>query len=102
MSWQQSGPREAHALTASDLKLCDLCGALNLASNRECFVCRWRGRFERREDIVTMAMELASRKYGCLESWQFSGSPFADIGLRRSFRSRLVGVYLRLRDWLLR
>ena len=69
MSWQQHGSEQAQSLTASDLKICDLCGALNLALNRECFVCRWHGNFERRAEIVTMAMELAWRKNGALEPW---------------------------------
>ena len=72
MLWRESGSQEAPAMSASDLKICDLCGALNLASNRECFICRWRGRFEQRTEFVRLAMELAQRQYGKLEPWLFS------------------------------
>ena|SRR5690349_7551304 len=31
---------------ADNLKRCPLCGAVNAATNGECFVCRWHGEFE--------------------------------------------------------
>jgi len=38
---------ETQRIVASrTLKTCTLCGALNIIDNRECFVCRWRGRFD--------------------------------------------------------
>lgn len=100
MLWRESGPQEASALSASDLKICELCGALNMASNRECFVCRWRGRFERRADIVRLAIELAERHYGRLEPWLVAGGPAFGAGPRRRFLGRLAHGVRRAVDWL--
>jgi len=33
-------------LAIDSLKCCPLCGAVNAAQNRECFVCRWHGKFD--------------------------------------------------------
>lgn len=66
MSWQTAGSPEAGPFRENDLKICDLCGALNLAANRECFVCGWRGRFERRRHVVRVAMDDVERAYGKL------------------------------------
>lgn len=33
-------------LAAEYLKRCPLCGAVNAVPNRECFVCRWGGKFD--------------------------------------------------------
>lgn len=39
-------------LAVESLKRCPLCGAINAASNEECFVCTWSGSFEHEaEDI---------------------------------------------------
>ena len=100
MLWHQSGPQEASAFTASDLKICDLCGALNLASNRECFICRWHGRFECRADVVNLAMELAEQKNGRLEAWQLSSAPFSWAGPRHGFLAGVTGVIQRIWAWL--
>jgi hypothetical protein len=37
---------------AENLKRCPLCGAVNAATNRECFVCTWHGEFEREPAII--------------------------------------------------
>ncbi len=50
-----------------ELKICDLCGWLNLEANEECFVCGWRGHFVTDERRVRDAMELATRRFGRLE-----------------------------------
>lgn len=50
-----------------ELKVCDLCGWLNLAANTECFVCGWHGHFETEPKLVRAALELANRRYGKLE-----------------------------------
>ena len=58
MTWGETG-RHAHQIEeALNLKICDLCGALNLISDQECVVCRWHGHFERRPHVVRMALEL--------------------------------------------
>jgi hypothetical protein len=67
MTWRQTGHQEAGPFQAQDLKICDLCGSLNLAVNKECFVCGWRGKFDRRPEVVQIAMELMIQRQGKLE-----------------------------------
>ena len=55
------------SFSEKDLKICDLCGGLNLTTNPECFVCGWHGHFENSPDLVHAAVELAVRKHGRLE-----------------------------------
>lgn len=64
---RQQGPGRAGVFRESDLKVCDLCGHLNLESNVDCFVCGWHGHFERAPEVVHTAVELAIRRYGRLE-----------------------------------
>lgn len=63
----QQGTGRTITLRETELKICELCGALNLAANPECFVCGWRGHFERETDVIRAAVELAVRRYGRLE-----------------------------------
>jgi hypothetical protein len=100
MLWRESGPQEASALSACDLKICDLCGALNLASNQECFICRWRGRFEHRADIVRLAMEVAQRQLGRLEPSLFSGGLNLDTDPHARFAGRFAHGLRKVIDWL--
>lgn len=102
MLWHESGPQEASAFTASDLKICDLCGALNLAANRECFVCRWHGRFERRADVVNMVMELMERKHGRLEAWLLSGDSFSWARPSIGLLARAQALFHRIKAWMIR
>src|ERR1700722_10250123 len=63
----QPGHGRAATFRESDLKICELCGWLNLDSNEECFVCGWHGRFERDPGVVHAALELVLRQHGRLE-----------------------------------
>jgi hypothetical protein len=63
----QHGFRRTGTFQEDELKVCDLCGSLNLASNTDCFVCGWRGHFERSHDAVRTAVEIAVQHYGRLE-----------------------------------
>jgi hypothetical protein len=64
---RQQGSRRAGDFHENDLKICDLCGWLNLETNDECFVCGWRGHFERDPEVVHTAVELSVRRHGRLE-----------------------------------
>lgn len=64
---RQQGTGRTAEIRVADLKICDLCGWLNLESNEECFVCGWHGHFERDAEVVRAAAELAVRRYGRLE-----------------------------------
>ena len=66
----------------SDLKICDLCGGLNLAANQECFICGWRGRFEVNPQIVRLAMDLVIGRCGELKP-----ELVTDVGLCRKTRA---------------
>lgn len=63
----QEGQGRTTLIRESDLKICELCGWLNLETNPECFVCGWHGRFERDREVIHAAVELAIRRYGRLE-----------------------------------
>lgn len=63
----QPGQARAATFRECDLKICELCGWLNLESNEECFVCGWRGRFERDAGVIHAAIELAVRAHGRIE-----------------------------------
>lgn len=65
--WRTAGQRDSRPVGDGALKICDLCGALNLSANSECFSCGWRGRFERRSEIVRLAVELYQRRHGRLQ-----------------------------------
>lgn len=63
----QQGQGRTATVRETELKICDLCGWLNLESNTECFICGWHGHFERDPEVVHAAVELAIRRYGRLE-----------------------------------
>jgi hypothetical protein len=43
------------------LKICDLCGALNLMDNSECHVCGWRGHFSTEPAKVRSVIEVTRK-----------------------------------------
>lgn len=100
MIWHDSGPKEAGPFQATDLKLCDLCGALNLADNTECFVCRWRGHFERRPEVVKLAMEVLERRHGRLEAALLTDTHVFHETAEHGLMARLHDVAYRMRRWL--
>ncbi len=55
------------AISPTDLKICDLCGRLNLSTNQECFICGWRGHFTQDSDTVRACLDVAVRQNGRLE-----------------------------------
>ena len=50
-------------MAAGSLKVCPLCETLNVAENRECFVCRWQGKFV--EDPETVDNRLSEFLEAC-------------------------------------
>ena len=55
------------SVSQNDLKICDLCGRLNLVANSSCFVCGWRGHFDDNPNSIETCIELAVRQNGRLE-----------------------------------
>src|SRR5436305_4214823 len=99
---KQTGPqgfRRTGSFQEHELKVCDLCSSLNLASNSECFVCGWNGHFERSYDVVRTAVIVAIQQHGRLELENLT-----DIHTYRevapSLRSRVRGWLNHLWKWL--
>jgi hypothetical protein len=67
------GFRRAGTIQEVELKICDLCGSLNLAADHECFVCGWTGHFECEREIVRAAVEAAMRRHGRIDIQTRSG-----------------------------
>lgn len=99
MIWRETGHRE-DAFTESDLKICDLCGSLNLAENGECFVCSWHGRFETKCEVVRVAMDLLKRRHGEIKAEYLTDGLTCRIATARGLRGWLLRTFVRARHWL--
>jgi len=84
----------------TDLKICELCGWLNLDSNDECFVCGWHGRFEHNPEVIRAAMELAVRRYGRLELQHLTDPRTYRRPAPPTLRSRCRAWLAHVFDWL--
>ena len=74
-------PRQS--ITEKDVKLCELCGALNYNRNSECYICGWRGAFSSDGALVHMAMNRLYDQFECVEMAHITGkktSLLADFG----------------------
>ncbi|MGI4792089.1 MAG: hypothetical protein ACRYFS_24975 [Janthinobacterium lividum] len=49
--------RHSTKVSQKNVKLCELCGTLNLESNKECWTCRWYGSFSRDEQVISLAWQ---------------------------------------------
>lgn len=100
MIGREAGYQEAGPFHESDLKICDLCGALNLAVNNECFVCGWHGRFEKRPEYVRIAMETLRLRHGRLELHWLTNIHTYRQTVAPSPLARLRRLFLRIHHWL--
>lgn len=95
----QQGLRRAGTFQENELKVCDLCSSLNLASNEECFVCGWSGYFERSYEVVRTAVIVAIQRHGRLDLENLT-----DIhtykGVAPTLRSRIRAWLIHLWKWL--
>ena len=89
----------ASSIQESELKICDLCGSLNLGSNVDCFVCGWHGHFEHNHDVVRAAVEMAVRRHGRLELQHLTNMRTYSES-RPSFHSKFCAWLERLWKWL--
>jgi hypothetical protein len=96
----QEGQGRTTLIRENDLKICELCGWLNLAANTECFVCGWHGRFERDREVVHAAVELAVRRYGRLELQHLTDPRTYREPAPLTWRTRLPLLWQRLRSLL--
>ena len=88
----QQGLRRTGTFHENELKICDLCGSLNLVTNNDCFVCGWTGRFERNQDVVHTAHEIAIQLHGRLE--------LQDLTDIRTYRDNAPNLPARIFGWL--
>ena|SRR5689334_21309009 len=98
--WRETRHHSDDAIVETDLKICDLCGSLNLDDNSECFVCGWHGRFETRADIIRIAMDLHMRKHGELSVALLTDDFVSQRATASTFRGRLGRMFSRVRHWL--
>ena len=100
---REAGPQGQGHVTAfreCELKICELCGWLNLESNTECFVCGWHGHFEQHPEMVRAAVELAVRRHGCLELQHLTDLRTYHQPAPPSLRTRLRHGIRRIWNWL--
>ena len=50
-------------VSRSRVKLCELCGTLNLEDNKECWTCRWRGCFSYDQKTIALAWQRLETQY---------------------------------------
>jgi len=55
--------RRLPAISRKNVKLCNLCGSLNLDANKECWTCRWHGGFSRDEQTIALAWQRLETQY---------------------------------------
>ena len=100
MMWREIDHEEPGQFQVGDLKLCDLCGALNLTTNDECFVCSWHGKFDRRPEVVRIAMDLFERRHGRLEAQHFTNPFIYRHSFLRALRAHIRSAFMGARAWL--
>lgn len=82
-------------LAAQSLKSCPLCGAINAAANKECFVCRWAGAFEQNPEVVQIGLETLIDSCPELAEAMINDAP---AGKWRTFWRRLTRMFHRRID----
>ncbi len=92
MEWQERGP-DRLGYTERDFKVCDLCGALNPATNVVCFVCGWNGMFYTDRETVGDAMRDMEREYGGLNQSLFEDEAVTKQSSEGEFLGRSLGVF---------
>ncbi len=89
MIWRETGQGPYDLFQEADLKICDLCGALNLMQKRECLVCGWRGHFETRKEMIRTAIDVLRRQQGDVALEQLTET------LTANRESRGIGGWIR-------
>jgi hypothetical protein len=79
MHWEDRDRPGRLRFTERDFKVCDFCGALNLVTNTECFVCSWKGSFHRDSDTIREAMLTLEREHGQLTEALFVEEVVPDV-----------------------
>ena len=85
-------------VSQTDVKLCELCGTLNLEHNKECWTCRWHGGFSRETQTVSLAWQRLETQFEEVRIEHVTarrGSIVGDFGAARpaSFPQRLCAAF---------
>ena len=98
MDWQERGSdRLSH--TGRDFKVCDCCGALNPATNAECFICRWSGKFHTDRETIGDAIRELEQEYGGLDESLFMEEVVPSTPPRPGFWAGLRNALKRIIGW---
>lgn len=87
----QQGFRQTGAFQEDELKICDLCGSLNLATNAHCYTCGWTGHFECRQSVVRTAVEIVIQRHGRIE--------LQNLTDMQAYRESRPGFFSRISAW---
>jgi hypothetical protein len=84
-------------ISRKSVKLCELCGTLNLDANKECWTCRWHGGFKRDETTIALAWQRLENLYEDVRVEHLTAGrtfPVGDFGAIRpaSFAQKIVPV----------
>ena len=78
--------RPISPLSPKTVKLCELCGTLNLGLNKECWTCRWSGSFSRDPKTIALAWQRLETRYEEVRIEHVTGRrarPLGDFGAAR-------------------
>jgi len=81
-----SAQRLPTSISRKTVKLCELCGALNLETNKECWTCRWSGSFSRNPQTISLAWQRLTAQYEEVRIEHVTGrliQPLGDFGAAR-------------------
>ncbi len=73
-------------LSPKTVKLCELCGTLNLVTNKECWTCRWFGSFSQDPKTISLAWQRLETRYEEVRIEHVTGrraAPVGDFGTAR-------------------
>lgn len=85
-----------------ELKLCPLCSALNHVSNKECFVCRWHGKFDTDKHSIRAAYEESIHNYGGVDDEMDGECPHQAPPPVKPFPAGFITWLQRCWNWLRR
>ncbi len=74
------------SLSPKTVKLCELCGTLNLDTNKECWTCAWHGGFSRDPKTIALAWQRLETRYEGVRIEHITGRrahPVGDFGTVR-------------------
>ena len=75
--------RPLSPLSPNTVKLCELCGTLNLDTNKECWTCSWYGGFSRDAKTIALAWQRLEVRYEGVRIEHVTGRrtrPVGDFG----------------------